>query len=61
MVWGIRPQLFRSLIGKHGSQFANSKQQDPSEFFMLLMSMLASTAHMKNHYVMRHCIVPMQL
>eukprot|EP00794_Sanderia_malayensis_P015215 gene15215-16786_t len=35
---GIRPRMFKSLIGKDHAEFASNRQQDAHEFFMHLLS-----------------------
>jgi len=37
---GIRPNTFKSLIGKGHSEFASKKQQDAQEFFLYFLSLI---------------------
>lgn len=37
---GIRPRMFKSLVGKGHPEFATMRQQDALEFFQYLMNMV---------------------
>jgi uncharacterized UBP type Zn finger protein len=37
---GIRPQMFKNLIGKGHPEFSTNKQQDAQEFFLHLVTQI---------------------
>ncbi|KAL4221190.1 Ubiquitin carboxyl-terminal hydrolase 5 [Mactra antiquata] len=44
---GIRPQMFKTLIGKGHPEFSTKRQQDAQEFFLHLLSMLEKNSRGK--------------
>lgn len=42
---GIRPQMFKTLIGTGHREFSSNRQQDAQEFFLHLMNLIDRTEH----------------
>ena len=44
---GIRPQMFKSLVGRGHVDFSTNQQQDAQEYFLHFMDLLEKTASLK--------------
>lgn len=38
--WSVRPQFFKSLVGRNHEEFSSMRQQDASEFFLHLLTLM---------------------